>query len=140
MTTIASGPTSTLVTTVEETGPRRTPPTPGRQFRAVLEHTATGLLAGVERASAFVPGGTLVGAAIRTAGGGALAGTAEAPAPSGDDPTGSLDALVGTGADQSIALLELQQRMSLEQRQYMAISNALKARHDTAKNVLGNVR
>jgi len=37
-------------------------------------------------------------------------------------------------------LLELQQRISLEQRQYMTTSNVMKARHDTAKQVINNVR
>jgi hypothetical protein len=137
MTTISSPTVPTLVTSVHETGPRQTPPTAGQQFRAALENAATGLLAGVEQASAFVPGGTLVSAAIRSDG---LGGSPEAPAP-GDAGSGtSVGAVLGSGTDQTVALLELQQRMSLEQRQYMAVSNALKARHDTAKSVLGNVR
>lgn len=134
---ISSPVASPLVTTVRESGARQTPPTAGQQFRAALEGAAGGLLAGVEQAAAFVPGGTLVTAATRPEG----ARLAESPAVELGSGASIESALgVGLGGDQTMALLGLQQRMSMEQRQYMALSNALKAKHDTAKNVLGNVR
>jgi hypothetical protein len=36
--------------------------------------------------------------------------------------------------------LKLQEQMSAESRSYSAISNVLKARHDTMKNAIGNIR
>lgn len=36
--------------------------------------------------------------------------------------------------------LQLQEEMSAENRQYSALSNVLKARHDTVKNAIGNIR
>ena len=36
--------------------------------------------------------------------------------------------------------LELQERISAESRAYSALSNVLKARHDTVKNAIGNIR
>ena len=36
--------------------------------------------------------------------------------------------------------LELQERMATENRVFTAQSNVLKARHDTVKNAIGNVR
>ena len=42
--------------------------------------------------------------------------------------------------DQTMELIELQQQISMEQRQFSTISNVLKARHDTAKSVINNVR
>ncbi len=137
MTAIPSPSASPLVTTVQETGTRQTPPTAGQQFRAALENAAGGLLAGVEQAAGLVPGGSLVGAAIRPDSG--LGMSPEAPT-GGLEAGPSLDGALSAGTDQTMALLGLQQRMSMEQRHYMALSNALKARHDTAKNVLGNVR
>jgi len=35
---------------------------------------------------------------------------------------------------------ELQEQISAENRQYSALSNVLKARHDTVKNAIGNIR
>ena len=36
--------------------------------------------------------------------------------------------------------LALQERINAESREYSAISNVLKARHDTIKNAIGNIR
>ena len=36
--------------------------------------------------------------------------------------------------------LQLQEQMSQESRSYSAVSNVLKARHDTMKNAIGNIR
>jgi len=43
-------------------------------------------------------------------------------------------------ADQNMYYLKLQEQMSAESRSYSAISNVLKARHDTMKNAIGNIR
>jgi hypothetical protein len=129
---------SPLTTSVQTTRPRQTPASASQQFRAALANTAGGLLNGVESLSGLVPGGSLVSAAVRT-GASAAGPSAEAPAATTTGAEGELTAF-GSSADQTMALLQLQERMGREQRQYMAISNAMKARHDTAKNVLGNVR
>jgi hypothetical protein len=42
--------------------------------------------------------------------------------------------------DQALYYLQLQQRISAESRAYTALSNVLKARHDTVKNAIGNIR
>ena len=36
--------------------------------------------------------------------------------------------------------LELQERVAAEQRRYTALSNVLRAQHETAKNAIGNIR
>jgi hypothetical protein len=43
-------------------------------------------------------------------------------------------------ADLNLYYLQLQERISAESREYSALSNVLKARHDTVKNAIGNIR
>ena len=43
-------------------------------------------------------------------------------------------------ASDALDLLALQQRIGDEQRRYTTLSNVMKARHETQKNVLGNLR
>jgi hypothetical protein len=43
-------------------------------------------------------------------------------------------------ADQNMQFLQLQQQMQAENVRYSALSNALKARHETAKNSINNIR
>ena len=45
-----------------------------------------------------------------------------------------------SGGDDALALLSLQRQIGLEQQRYSTLSNVMKARHDTAKQVAGNLR
>jgi hypothetical protein len=56
----------------------------------------------------------------------------------GGDP--SIQQVMSQDADQNMYYLKLQEQMSAESRSYSAISNVLKARHDTMKNAIGNIR
>lgn len=42
--------------------------------------------------------------------------------------------------DDTMELLEMQRRIGAEQVHFSTVSNVLKARHDTAKSVVGNIR
>jgi hypothetical protein len=42
--------------------------------------------------------------------------------------------------EQNMYYLKLQQEISAESREYTALSNVLKARHDMVKNAIGNLR
>jgi hypothetical protein len=53
---------------------------------------------------------------------------------------GGIETALSQTANQNLYFLELQERMSAESRNYSAISNVLKARHDTVKNAIGNIR
>lgn len=100
-----------------------------------------GVLDGVEQAAGLVPGGGAVAAAIRagqqaqgTAGnasitGGSAPGTSSGP-----------ESILAGAQTQAMDLLEMQQQISMEQRQFQTVSNVMKARHDTAKAVIQNVR
>ncbi|MCA9529849.1 MAG: hypothetical protein KC543_06915 [Myxococcales bacterium] len=133
---------------VRATQPRVTAVPPGRRFREAL---GRGLLATVEGAAPFVPLPAVVSAAVRSvpglagakgamlagAGGGLWKAGGEAVAPGGGVQLP--DAFAG-GQDEAMRLLALQAQISREERQYTTLSNVLKARHDTAKAVIGNVR
>jgi hypothetical protein len=153
---------------VASSAPRSTPPGAGSRFRAALGDAAGLVLSGVEAAASAVPGGAVVTAAIRGAVGGASpnsgnsdlgdvgggraaltdgsAGTAPAPggaAAAAGTPGGELagvGALLAQSADQNVQMLRLQEQLQAENRKYTALSNVLKARHETVKNAIGNIR
>jgi hypothetical protein len=114
---------------------------------------------GAEAAVTHLPGGSILAAAMRPASVTPLAttGSFSATGPTGTasaglsatglgsvssggtgDPT--MQQMMNQDADQNLYYLQLQEQMSQESRGYSAISNVLKARHDTMKNAIGNIR
>ena len=133
----------------------RVTPAPTRPFRQVLDAGAGAVINGAESATRQLPGGPILAAAFRTPSTPGLAdsasgGTARAAAPEGPVGTASGSMLEGTLADgpsgitsegdQALYYLQLQERISAESRAYTALSNVMKARHDTVKNAIGNIR
>jgi hypothetical protein len=51
-----------------------------------------------------------------------------------------VEAALSDGANQNLFFIKLQERINAESRDYSAWSNILKARHDTVKNAIGNIR
>jgi hypothetical protein len=145
----SNGPSTGVVTTA--TAPRVTPPV-GRPFEQVVRAGAGVVVNGAEAAIRRLPGGPILAAAVRepvASSAGGVASSAEGPAgTAGGAPGGlstsaespSMDALLARNADQNLLYLELQERISAESRSYTALSNVLKARHDTVKNAIGNIR
>lgn len=141
---------------------------PGQPFKALMGAGANSILSGAEAAVTRLPGGPILAAALRpgVADGGAVshspasvgiasggvgtstpeggAGTAGiAGAPGGVGAAGEgggIESALSQSANQNLYYLELQERMGAENRNYSAISNVLKARHDTVKNAIGNIR
>ncbi len=90
-------------------------------------------------------GGVAIAPRIPMAGG----APSSAPMPGGaPDPTavaaaGDQPNVEGVLADSqafNLYYLQLQEQISAENRSYSALSNVLKARHDTVKNAIGNIR
>lgn len=162
-------PTFRPTLTLRETSPRMTAPPAGRTFTEALGRSGRALLETAISAAAQVPGGPALSAALRgavlpLANAGARAvgphGTAEAPVAMPAGGTGSVNSLAsggsgGTGASSSAAggddmlargqemsmqMLRLQEAVSEENRRYTALSNVLHARHEMAKNAIGNIR
>ena len=160
-TRIGTGGPSTGVTAAPS-ATRVTAP-PGQPFKAMMGAGANAILSGAEAAVTRLPGGPILAAALRPGPGdagvaqtgvGATAGlgssTPEGPAGtaglgSGGAATagaenGGVEAALNQSANQNLYFIEIQERISAESRSYSAISNVLKARHDTVKNAIGNIR
>jgi hypothetical protein len=74
-------------------------------------------------------------------------GSAESPTAvaggGGAGPAGESSSVEGALAQSqefNLYYLQLQEQLAAENRAYSAMSNVLKARHDTVKNAIGNIR
>jgi len=157
------GPPTSVYPTA--TAPRVTPE-PARPFQQVMNASSAAIVSGAEAAVTHLPGGSILAAAMRPGGAGLGSGlsagssygtSAASNRPEG--PTGTATSAIGGGvggsagagdpnmqqvldqdADQNLYYLQLQEQISAESRGYSAVSNVLKARHDTMKNAIGNIR
>jgi hypothetical protein len=110
------------------------------------------VLDGADAAVRRLPGGPVLAAALRPGVGDDGSGASRAEGPTGtarqglatgDTGTSSssnIESRLSESADLNLYYLELQERISAESREYSALSNVLKARHDTVKNAIGNIR
>ncbi len=131
---------------------------PSSPFRDVLAGGVGLLVAGAEVATTVV-GGPILAAAVRGAGGGALRGIAaggaggDGAAPAGSGVAGGASSAAGDRTDLASAealqresqafnlrLLALQEEIQQENRSFTTLSNVLRAKHDTAKAALSNIR
>ncbi len=134
---------------------------PGQPFKAMMSAGASAILSGAEQAVTRLPGGPILAAALRPAPGDVgpaqrSAGAAPSLAPEGGSGSAasgvgagaaaaggegsSIEAALSQSANQNLYFIEVQERISAESRNYSTISNVLKARHDTVKNAIGNIR
>jgi len=148
-----------------DSAPRVTPPS-GVPFKDMVSRGAGAILRGAEAAISSLPGAPIVAAAVRPGGGSAphpvaanpatgamgLAGS-RAPVSSGtaEGPTGTtgvggpgegstVEGALAQSQEFNLYYLQLQEQLAAENRAYSAMSNVLKARHDTVKNAIGNIR
>ena len=160
---VGGPPTSVYPTT---TAPRVTPE-PARPFQQVMNASSAAIVSGAEAAVTHLPGGSILAAAMRPGGSGsgpgsslgnpygpnaafnrpegstgtatsAFGGGGLSGSVGGSDP--NLQQVISQDADQNLYYLQLQEQISAESRGYSAVSNVLKARHDTMKNAIGNIR
>jgi hypothetical protein len=158
-----NGPSTNVYATT--TAPRVTPE-PARPFQQVMNASSALIINGAEAAVTHLPGGGILAAAMRpvgsagvgnvgsgayalslsrpegptgTATSGLTSGTSGMTSASGVGDPG-IEQVMSQDADQNLYYLKLQEQMSAESRSYSAISNVLKARHDTMKNAIGNIR
>lgn len=92
------------------------------------------------------PGGAAMAPRIPLGGATGSGGTSSAPggAPDPAAAAGSeappMEGMLADSQQFNLYFLQLQEQISAENRQYTALSNVLKARHDTVKNAIGNIR
>ncbi|MGC4091721.1 MAG: hypothetical protein QM756_28325 [Polyangiaceae bacterium] len=128
----------------------RTTATPARPFRQVMAASASAVIQSAQGAVTRLPGGPVLAAALRPGpgvspgltpeGASSALGAGSSTSPLGSTSGQSVEGVLAQGVDQNMYFLELQERISQESRTYSALSNVLKARHDTVKNAIGNIR
>jgi hypothetical protein len=146
----------------------RVTPQSGIPFRDILAGGASALLRGAQAAITALPGAPIVAAAVRPGGAPlttagpaigasaaalvsgtpgtsspAVQGTAESPAGApgtASAEAGSIEGALAQSQQFNLYYLQLQEQLAAENRAYSAMSNVLKARHDTVKNAIGNIR
>ncbi len=137
-----SGADTTL--TIAATRPRQTE-RPAAPFREVLAGGVSLLLSGAEVATHVVAGPVMAAAVhgARVEATTAVAGGTTA-APAGNS-TGATDlpgvqSLLQDGQASNLQLLALQQQIQNESQQFSTVSNVMRARYDTAKAAVSNIR
>ena len=146
--------------TVDTAVDRKTERPPrGPSFGSLMGTAADVAMSGVE-IGATVVGGPLVGAAVRGAhaaavgslaagplGGGAASGapgsTQEIAAQSGSSEQSTMNEVRDMQAQSqsfNLQFLALQEEVQQENRKFTTVSNVLKAKHETAKGAIGNIR
>jgi hypothetical protein len=139
----------------------RVTPSGGAAFKDMVVRGAGAVLKGAEAAISSLPGAPIVAAAVRPSAAapasigtanvagtglvtspGASAGTAENPLATGTpgQEGGAVENTLAQSQAFNLYYLQLQEQLSAENRAYTAMSNVLKARHDTIKNAIGNIR
>lgn len=154
----AASPRSDVVAV--PTATRAAAPAGAPAFRDLVARGAGAVARGAERAVTALPGAPVVAAALRQGpalstptslaparGVSTLAGGVSAESPSGAagvattaGEAGSVESALAQSQEFNMYYLQLQEQMAAENRSYSAMSNVLKARHDTIKNAIGNIR
>jgi len=129
---------------------------PAAPFRSVLAGGVALLMTGAEVAT-HVVGGPVLAAAVhdaRVGVGSAIAGTAApagpaalgttpaaiAAAAAGNPAMASMEAVMQQGQASNLQLLALQQQVQQENQRFTTVSNVMRAKHDTAKAAVSNIR
>ena len=125
---------------------------PSTPFKSVLAGGVSMLMRGAEVAT-HVVGGPILAAAVHDArvgttaaiGGGAVGGIGISPAvPGGAGPGGgginTVESMLADGQASNMQLLALQQHIQQENQVFTTVSNVMRAKHDTAKAAVSNVR
>jgi hypothetical protein len=107
-----------------------------RAPQALASGAPSGVGSGVGGGAPIVPRS---GAAPITGGAGATGTTGATGAAAGGEANG-IESVLADSQAFNLYYLQLQEQISAENRQYSTLSNVLKARHDTVKNAIGNIR
>lgn len=135
---------------------------PAAPFRSVLAGGVSVLISGAEVATHVVAGPVLAAAVhdARIGATSAIAGTAGPAGAAGLGPVGlgpgpaalaaaaatgnpemaNVEAMMQQGQASNLQLLALQQQVQQENQQFTTVSNVMRAKHDTAKAAVSNIR
>ena len=135
---------------VAPTADRKSAPSSfGATLRAAVAGAAEGLAAASGLLAPLAPAGMVLAGAVRGVAQ-AAAGAARPPSPGisalassspgGGDAFDAARALQAEGQSFNLKYLELQERMQRETREFTAVSNVMKVRHDAARAAIQNVQ
>lgn len=108
-------------------------------LQSAAHGAASSLAASVAVAAPFVPGGPVLAGAVRGAIAGAASPAAAAAAGGGSDLVEATRALQNQAQSFNLQYLQLQESMQRESREFQALSNVMKVKHDSAKAAIGNI-
>ena len=116
----------------------------GDTLRAAAAGVADGIASGVGLAAPFVPGGLVLSAAVRGAGRAVSAAAssstaARASAEGGGDVIEATRALQQEAQSFNLQYLQIQEGMQRESREFTALTNVMKVKHDSAKAAINNI-
>lgn len=137
MTTVHDARPTPLAIELRSSTHRTSVPDLSMRFRDSLGAAAEAVIDGASVLGQFATSN--VSALVRGATG---ALTADGPSTGGNgaDPLGDSERLLASSADMNLTLLRLQEEISAENRRFSALSNVLKAQHETAKAAIQNIR
>ncbi len=150
-----TGAASANAVVATSTAGRLTPATP--TFKEMMGGSTAMLMRGAEAAVRSLPMSPMIAASIRPGAsmtmrpgypGIAAPSVGAGASAEGPGATGAGTGSVGGGVEAALAqsqelnlyYLELQERVAAENRSFTTLSNVLKAKHDTVKNAIGNIR
>ncbi len=107
---------------------------PAQPFRDVLAGGVSLLLSGAEVAT-HVVAGPVMAAAVHDARGNVSAGGT-----GGSGNSGDIQSMLQDGQASNLQLLALQQQIQSESQQFSTVSNVMRAKYDTAKAAVSNIR
>lgn len=88
--------------------------------------------------------GGALGGAVQSVGGAALASATGGAAPGGTAAAGAegggLESSLQQSQEMNLYYLQIQEAVNAQNRSFTALSNVLKAEHDTVKTAIGNIR
>lgn len=117
---------------------------PGSPMMAVAVRGATGAGAlGIPMTTMSSPQGPMPNGSTRSPMPNALTGVpagASASASASGGAEGGVEASLQQSQDLNLYYLQMQEAVSAQNREYTALSNVLKAKHDTVKTAIGNIR
>lgn len=133
-------PVHVTPTTERKTEPSRF----GDTLRAAAAGVVDGIASGVGLAAPFVPGGLVLSAAVRGASRAVSAATSpttpgRASAEGGGDVMEATRALQQEAQSFNLQYLQLQEGMQRESREFTALTNVMKVKHDSAKAAINNI-
>ncbi len=112
---------------------------PSQPFRDLLSGGVSLLLSGAEVATHVVAGPALA-AAVHDARAGVAGSTAGIASGSGSGSPTDLSSMLQDGQASNLQLLALQQQIQNETQQFSTVSNVMRAKYDTAKAAVSNIR